>query len=240
MRQIHVPDRAALQLGIPCSIERKGCLEFLLECQRRLTQPGDDWSEDDLVKLESFDLLFWNPFSAALMWAHRNIYLSLEGGLATMTFGSETTAVLHIYNALKQRGLVDDDLPLLSDIDEFFSELKWFWNGWEKPEPGKFVYRYHLCMGAPNELATWEQDMHRDTGLKALRSQVRGQKLRCLNSDTRGTKATGQYVHEAGHALGTRPFISNTAPFRRVATTLLKVLKSLRPTRGTVSIDSMS
>lgn len=161
MRQIHVPDRAALQLGIPCSIERKGCLEFLLECQRRLTQPGDDWSEDDLVKLESFDLLFWNPFSAALMWAYRNIYLSLEGGLATMTFGSEATAVLHIYNALKQRELVDDDLPLLSDIDEFFSELKWFWNGWEKPEPGKFVYRYHLCMGAPNELATWEQDMQR-------------------------------------------------------------------------------
>mmetsp|Transcript_1731 Transcript_1731/g.3676 ORF Transcript_1731/g.3676 Transcript_1731/m.3676 type:complete len:228 (+) Transcript_1731:1604-2287(+) len=42
--------------------------------------------------------------------------------------------------------LVDDDLPLLADIDRYFEKTKCIWNGWDKPQQGKFVYRLHLSM----------------------------------------------------------------------------------------------
>jgi hypothetical protein len=50
---------------------------------------------------------------------------------------------------------VDDDLPLLSNIDGYFEKVKRIWNGWDKPKQGKFVYRFNLSMGAMNDLASW-------------------------------------------------------------------------------------
>ena len=78
-----------------------------------------------------------------------------------MTTSCETIAILHLYNALKVRGVVDDDLPLLGDFDRYFDRSKFIWNGWEKPQQGKFTYRFQLSMGATNEMAMWSQDMAR-------------------------------------------------------------------------------
>lgn len=43
-----------------------------------------------------------------------------------MTKNHDVNSVLHIYNALKSCAMIDGDLPLLSDIDRYFCELKFF------------------------------------------------------------------------------------------------------------------
>eukprot|EP00571_Detonula_confervacea_P012912 CAMPEP_0172304776 /NCGR_PEP_ID=MMETSP1058-20130122/6157_1 /TAXON_ID=83371 /ORGANISM="Detonula confervacea, Strain CCMP 353" /LENGTH=515 /DNA_ID=CAMNT_0013016149 /DNA_START=274 /DNA_END=1821 /DNA_ORIENTATION=+ len=147
-----------LTLDIPCCPRRENCLNAILET-RRVTQPTED--ECDFVSSEGFDLLFWNPLCAGLFLGYTTICLSLEGGLAAINTNYELSAILHLYNALKVRDMVDDDLPLLGDIDRKFSHLKCLWNGWDKPQQGKLTYRFHLSMGSTNEFASWKQDMAR-------------------------------------------------------------------------------
>ena len=68
---------------------------------------------------------------------------------------------LHLYNALKQRGLiVDDNLPVLATIDIHFQSCTGVWNGWRKPELEKFVYRLYLSFGADHQYSTYQQNRY--------------------------------------------------------------------------------
>ncbi len=145
---------------IPCSYKREAILK-LITSTKGVVEKSDD---ADFAKFypvtsdEHHDLLIWNPMSAGMLLAYTNIYLSLDGGLFAMSLNQEVRVVLHLYNALRSHGLVDDDLPLLADIDRYFEKTKCMWNGWDKPLQWKFVYRHHLSMGATNEMAMYSQD----------------------------------------------------------------------------------
>lgn len=152
-----------LTLDIPCHSEREGCLKFITD-MKRVTEMSDDADfakAAPILSQEHFDLLIWNPMSAGMLMSYTNVYLSLQGGFIAMTTSLDLTAILHIYNALKYHELVDVDLPLLADIDRYFDKSKCIWNGWDKPQQGKFVYRLHLSMGATNEMAVYAQDKAR-------------------------------------------------------------------------------
>jgi hypothetical protein len=167
-----------LTLGIPCHSKRESCLKFIVDTKRVIEESDEtifDRTDVPFVSQESFELLIWNPMSAGMFLAYANVYLSLEGGFIAMTTSQDLSAVLHVYNALKCHELVDDYLPLLGDIDTFFNKTKCVWNGWEKPEQGKFVYRHHLSMGATNEMSKYAQDkarFHYEGGEKPIKPTV--------------------------------------------------------------------
>ena len=149
-----------LELDIPCPSKREACLQVITSL-KRVTEPSDDADFSQTHSLTSEDLhnlLIWNPMSAGMLLAYTNIFISLSGGFYAMSLNEDLSVVLHLYNALKRRNLVDDDLPLLADIDRYFEKSKSIWNGWEKPDQGKFVYRLHLSMGATHEMAVYAQD----------------------------------------------------------------------------------
>ena len=95
-----------------------------------------------------------------LFLGYTTIYLSLRAGLVALTASNETLVVMHIYNALKDRGMIYE-LPLLDDLDSYFDKTLSFWNGWDKPEQGKYLYRFNMSLGSTHELATWIHDKAR-------------------------------------------------------------------------------
>lgn len=152
-----------LKSGIPCGSDRESCLKFI-QRTRRIVEPNglrkDEIHSPRVARHMPYgvELLCWNPFSAVLLLGYNATALSLEGGLAVINSSGQAASILHIYNALRVCGLVDE-LPMLSDIDRHFSDVKQlFWNGWEKPQKGKFTYRYHLSWGLPHEMALWYQN----------------------------------------------------------------------------------
>ncbi|KAL7493147.1 hypothetical protein ACHAWT_006745, partial [Skeletonema menzelii] len=149
-----------IESDIPCHSKRETCLKVITSLKRVAEKSdGADFSRTyPLTSEENHNLLIWNPMSAGMLLAYTNIYISLAGGLHAFSLNDDLSAVLHLYNALKRHELVDDDLPLLADIDRYFEKTKCIWNGWDKPNQGKFVYRLHLSMGATNEMAMYAQD----------------------------------------------------------------------------------
>eukprot|EP00986_Skeletonema_menzelii_P017149 scaffold17845_cov160-Skeletonema_menzelii.AAC.1 len=149
-----------IESDIPCHSKRETCLKVITSLKRVAEKSdGADFSRTyPLTSEENHNLLIWNPMSAGMLLAYTNIYISLAGGLHAFSLNDDLSAVLHLYNALKRHELVDDDLPLLADIDRYFEKTKCIWNGWDKPNQGKFVYRLHLSLGATNEMALYAQD----------------------------------------------------------------------------------
>lgn len=92
----------------------------------------------------------WNPVCSAMIVQYVTLGPSFLVGNNAMDMRGQTRSVLHLFNALKQRRLVDDNLPVISTIDKYFGSSKAIWNGWGKPERGKFTYRFSLCLGLDN------------------------------------------------------------------------------------------
>lgn len=147
------------QMGssVPSPNLRKAFLKQILET-KKLTEEASDVLKDPEDSL----MVFWNPVCASMFLTYTTLGSSIEGGgRCMMNDCNQTLMVLHLYNALKQKGLVDEDLPLVSTIDEHFGQVKRIWNGWAKPEPGKFVYRFMLGMGSDHSFASYRQEAMR-------------------------------------------------------------------------------
>ncbi len=54
--------------------------------------------------------------------------------------------VLHLYNAMQQRNLISDNIPLLTSLDKFFDGVQSVWQG-EKPTRGNIVKRFWFAYG---------------------------------------------------------------------------------------------
>jgi hypothetical protein len=95
----------------------------------------------------------WNPFVGGMFLTYLTYYANLEGGAATIDSFAQLRIVLHLCNAFKQTGLIQEgDLPVLDTLDCYFEDCKAIWDG-SKPEQGDFVFRWWMAYGMTAETA---------------------------------------------------------------------------------------
>lgn len=95
----------------------------------------------------------WNPLVAGMFLSYVSYFANLEGGSANIDSFAQLRIVLHLFNALKVVGALQEGrYYLLDTLDNHFAKCKAVWEG-EKPKKGEFVKRFWIAYGMKVEVA---------------------------------------------------------------------------------------
>jgi hypothetical protein len=100
---------------------------------------------------------FWNPCCAGMFVTHAS-YISLYCGVNAMDTMMQARISLHVYNALRCKGLVRDDLPLISLLDQLFQNAQGIFPG-GRPCAGSFATFCGVAMGLRLDSAAANAEM---------------------------------------------------------------------------------
>jgi hypothetical protein len=90
----------------------------------------------------------WNPLCAGTIFSVLNFFGNVEAGCCIIDSQAQLRITLHLFNALKERGLIKEgDVPVLDIIDDCFKSSRGVWEG-PKPKQGEFVQRFWICFGS--------------------------------------------------------------------------------------------
>lgn len=127
-------------------------------------------------------LAFWNPVCAGTFLLFGTYTLSIGLGSATVDAFAQLRFTLHLFNALKDQGLVSKDLALVSNLYRAFKKSKPIWPA-GSPEKGGYVKSFLMAWGQSASDASKKAEMERQLRLGAQHNQVQSQ----FNfSETRG------------------------------------------------------
>ena len=90
----------------------------------------------------------WNPLCSGTIFSFLNFFGNMEAGCAIIDSQAQLRITLHLFNALRERGLLrQGDAPFLEIIDQCFSSSRGVWEG-QPPKRGEFVQRFWMCFGS--------------------------------------------------------------------------------------------
>lgn len=93
---------------------------------------------------------FWNPCCAGMFLGYLTYFINLEVGACLIDFFQQLRLVLHLHNALRVRNLLNDDIPLLTPLDNYFQNVPSIWQG-GKPERNNIITKFLIINGRPLE-----------------------------------------------------------------------------------------
>jgi len=94
----------------------------------------------------SSQMAFFNPLMAGSYLLFANYVIGLDLGSCTIDSIGQLRCVLHMYNAFKKTGLVDD-IALVQEVSTVFRSSKPVWVLKDQPEQGEFCKRFLLSWG---------------------------------------------------------------------------------------------
>jgi hypothetical protein len=91
------------------------------------------------------DHAFWNPLIGGQYLLFGTYICSIGLGSATVDTLGQLRFTLHLYNALRKRGLIQD-VSFLRNIDKVYDKTKAVWVG-GCPETGSFAKQFYMAWG---------------------------------------------------------------------------------------------
>jgi hypothetical protein len=123
------------------NLERMSTLKYLAE----IPAPKPDKTIEERS--------MWNPLVGGMFLTYITYFANLEGGAANIDSFAQLRVVLHLFNALKERGAIQEgSYYLLDTLDNHFATCKAVWEG-QKPKQGEFVKRFWIAYGMKVEVA---------------------------------------------------------------------------------------
>lgn len=97
---------------------------------------------------QDMNIALWNPLCAGLFVSYVVYFGNLEGGLTMVDSFGQLRLVLHLFNALKNVGILSSgQLEVLDWLYEQFASSKAIWEG-PPPTKGQFVTRWWIAWGS--------------------------------------------------------------------------------------------
>ena len=129
-------------------------------------------------------LAFWNPVCAGAFLLFGTYSLSIGLGSATVDAFAQLRFTLHLFNSLKDQGLVSKDLALVSNLERAFKKAKSIWPAASPPDKGDYAKSFLMAWGQSASDASKKAEMERQLRLGA---QSNGGQFQFDFSVTRGT-----------------------------------------------------
>lgn len=89
----------------------------------------------------------WNPMTAGCFLLYTSYFLNLDCGTTMIDSFAQLRIVLHLYNALRQVGVIKEQLLFLETLHDKFRTCKAIWEGSALPKKGVFAKRFLISFG---------------------------------------------------------------------------------------------
>ena len=107
--------------------------------------------------VNSEERALWNPLCAGMFLTYITYFASIRVSSTMLDMSWQLRFLLHLHNALKERNLVQKDIPLIRILDRSFASVRAIWQGC-KPKRGEFVKWWWVSFGVKPLIAKQEHE----------------------------------------------------------------------------------